>query len=81
MALPGLLRRLIDRIAIARVHAPRIGGTDVADARSLADAERALGGVPEGCAWLDERTVIDLDLPLVFGAIDRTTTPIGAQAL
>ena len=60
---------------------PRAGGTEPAEARRLADAERALGQVPDGCAWLDERTVGDLDLPLVFGAIDRTTTPTGAQAL
>jgi hypothetical protein len=58
-----------------------VGTTDVAQARLLADAERAAGGAPEGCAWLDERTVADLDLPLVFRAIDRTATPTGAQSL
>lgn len=57
------------------------GETEVADARRLADAERRLGVVPEGCAWLDERTVDGLDLGLVFGAIDRTVTPTGAQVL
>jgi hypothetical protein len=60
---------------------PTLGGTEAAEARRLADAERALGRSPEGCAWLDERTVGDLDLPLVFQSIDRTTTPTGAQAL
>jgi hypothetical protein len=59
----------------------RIGGTDVADARVLADVERAAGGEPEGCAWLDPRTIEDLDLPLTFRAIDRTASPTGAQAL
>jgi MutS domain V len=58
-----------------------VGATEVADARRLADAERAAGGTPEGCTWLDERTVEDVELPLVFRAIDRTATPTGAQAL
>jgi hypothetical protein len=58
-----------------------IGGAEVADARRLADAERAAGEIPDGCAWLDDRTVDDVDLPLVFRAIDRTITPTGAQAL
>jgi hypothetical protein len=58
-----------------------VGRTEVDDARRLADAERAAGGAPDGCAWLDERTVEDLDLPLVFRAIDRTMTTLGAQAL
>ena len=49
--------------------------------RQLADAERALGEVPDGSAWLDDRTVDDLDLPIVFRAVDRTTTPTGAQVL
>ena len=57
------------------------GTTDAADARRIADAERAAGGVPDGCAWLDERTIADVDLPLVFRALDRTVTPTGAQAL
>ncbi|MEJ7598996.1 MAG: hypothetical protein WKG01_13895, partial [Kofleriaceae bacterium] len=65
----------------SRPGLPRAGGLDPADARRLADAERALGLTPPGCAWLDERTVDDLDLPLVFATIDRTTTPTGAQAL
>ena len=59
----------------------RAAETEVADARRLADAERRLGGVPDGCAWLDERTVDGLDLGLVFGAVDRTVTPTGAQVL
>jgi hypothetical protein len=58
-----------------------IGRAEVADARRIADAERAAGGAPASCAWLDERTVEDVDLPLVFRAIDRTSTPTGAQAL
>jgi hypothetical protein len=57
------------------------GRAEVADARRIADAERAAGASPPGCAWLDERTVDDVDLPLVFRAIDRTATPTGAQAL
>jgi len=64
-----------------RRRAWSVGRAEVDDARRLADADRAAGGVPEGCAWLDERTVGDLDLPLVFRAIDRTATPLGAQAL
>src|SRR6478752_706385 len=59
----------------------RIGGADIADARLLADAERAAGCEPEGCAWLDTRTIEDLDLPLTFRAIDRTASPLGAQVL
>ncbi len=54
---------------------------DVSDARRLADAERGVGLTPTGCVWLDERTISNLDLPLVFRTIDRTTTPTGAQAL
>lgn len=54
---------------------------DPADVRVLADAERAGGGTPDGCAWLDERTVGDLDLDLVFRAVDRSIVPSGAQAL
>jgi len=65
----------------ARKRARAIGDTEVTDARRLADAERASGGVPDGCAWLDDRTVEDLDLGLVFRTIDRTSTSIGAQAL
>lgn len=64
-----------------RRRAGAVGKTDVENARQLADAERSGGGCPGGCAWLDERTVEDLDLPLVFCAIDRTATPTGAQAL
>ena len=62
-------------------HRWRAGDTEGADARRIADAERAAGAEPTGCAWLDERTVADLDLPLVFRTLDRTVTPTGAQAL
>lgn len=75
------LRRSVGWWRGRRKRAWSVGHTEVADARRLADAERAAGGVPEGCAWLDERTVEDLDLPLVFRAIDRTASPLGAQAL
>lgn len=78
--LAGAVRRW--HLALRRTpRLPPAGGTDPAEARRLADAERALGLVPDGCAWLDQRTVGDLDLPLVFETIDRTTTPTGAQAL
>jgi hypothetical protein len=76
----GMLRRVFGWRP-ARRRAWSVGRAEVDDARRLADAERAAGGVPEGCAWLDERTVGDLDLPLVFRAIDRSATPLGAQAL
>src|SRR3569623_1862791 len=59
----------------------RLGGNDGGEARRLAELERAAGAVPEGCAWLDDRTVDDLDLAQVFGAIDRTRTATGAQVL
>ena len=59
----------------------RLGGNDGGEARRLAELERAAGAVPEGCAWLDDRTVDDLDLAQVFGAIDRTHTATGAQVL
>ena len=62
-------------------QAVRIGGTDIADARALAEAERATGIEPDGCAWLDARTIADLDLALAFRAIDRTASPTGAQVL
>src|SRR3569833_2755266 len=59
----------------------RLGGNDGGEAWRLAERERAAGAVPEGCAWLDDRTVDDLDLAQVFGAIDRTRTATGAQVL
>jgi hypothetical protein len=80
MKAPSHVVRWLRGVLFGRVE-PRIGGTEVADARLLADAERAAGLEPEGCAWLDDRTIDDVDLPLVFRAIDRTTTPTGAQAL
>ncbi len=82
-----LLQRLVgvgQQIAawfVRRGPRDRVGDTEVADARRLADAERALGLAPMGCTWLDDRTVDDLDLGLVFRSIDRTVTPTGAQAL
>jgi hypothetical protein len=71
-----MLRRALGGKRIARR-----GGTEVAAARRLADAERAAGGVPDGSVWLDEQTVGDLDLPLVLRAVDRTSSPLGGQAL
>jgi len=59
----------------------RLGGNDGGEARRLAELEKAAGGVPAGCAWLDDRTVDDLDLSQVFGAVDRTRTATGAQVL
>jgi hypothetical protein len=53
----------------------------VSAARGLADAERALGEAPHGCQWLDPRTQSDLDLPMVFRAVDRSSTALGAQVL
>ncbi len=78
----GGLRRWLGLLQLRR-RAWTIGRAEVADARRIADAERAAGAAaaPEGCAWLDQRTIEDVDLPLVFRAIDRTTTPTGAQAL
>jgi hypothetical protein len=76
----GSLRRVLGWRP-GRRRAWSVGRAEVDDARRLADAERAAGAIPEGCAWLDQRTVEDLDLPLVFRAIDRSATPLGAQAL
>jgi hypothetical protein len=76
----GTLRRLAAWRPARRGAGPT-GGIAIDDVRRLADAERAMGGAPDGCAWLDDRTVDDLDLALVFRAVDRTTTPLGAQAL
>lgn len=46
------------------------------------DLERATAAPPpEGCAWLDERTIDDLELEGVATAIDRTASPAGAQLL
>jgi hypothetical protein len=72
--------RRLRAMVFGRVTA-RIGGSEVADARLLADAERVLGDEPAGCAWLDARTIDDLDLPFVFRSIDRAATPTGAQLL
>jgi MutS domain V len=78
--LVGAVRSLRGWVPVRR-RAWAVGTTEVAHARLLADAERATGEVPAGCAWLDERTVGDVDLPLVFRTLDRTATPTGAQAL
>ncbi len=59
----------------------RTGQTSPAHARLLADAERASGETPVGCEWLDDQTAADLDVPLVFQAVDRTKTITGAQSL
>jgi hypothetical protein len=83
MALPeavGSLRALV-RWLPRRANAWAVGQAEIGDAQRLADAERAAGEVPDGCAWLDDRTIEDVDLPLVFRALDRTATPTGAQAL
>jgi len=44
----------------------RLGGNDGGEARRLAELERAAGATPAGCAWLDDRTVDDLDLAQVL---------------
>lgn len=72
--------RWLRRVLFGRVEA-RIGGTAVADARLLADAEREAGITPDDCEWLDARSIEDLDLPLVFRTIDRTASSTGAQML
>src|SRR3954447_17160057 len=59
----------------------RLGGNDGGEARRLAELGRAGRATPAGCTWLDDRTVDDLDLAQVFGAIDRTRTSTGAQVL
>jgi hypothetical protein len=58
-----------------------VGGVEVAEARRVADAERLAGAVIDGCTWLVERSIEDLDLPLVSRALDRTTTLTGSQGL
>jgi hypothetical protein len=75
-----LVRRL-RRWLPARGAGWAVGTTGAAHARRLADAEHATGAVPDGCAWLDARTVDDLELPRLFEQLDRTVTPTGAQAL
>jgi hypothetical protein len=80
MKSPSHAVRWLRGVLFGRVE-PRIGGTEVADAKLLADAERTAALSPDGCAWLDERTIDDVDLPLVFRAVDRTSTPTGAQVL
>ncbi len=48
--------------------------------RRLVDLERgAEVPAPEGCAWLDEGTIEDLELLDIACAIDRTVSPVGAQ--
>ncbi len=80
MAPLGALGRTLRRALIGE-RARRRGGTSQRDARRLDDAASAAGDSPAGWRPLDAQAVDDLDLPLVFGAIDRTTTPLGAQAL
>lgn len=54
--------------------------TPPGDARRLADLERGAGAPPpDGCAWLDDGTIEDLELSDVATSIDRTVSPAGAQ--
>lgn len=54
--------------------------TPPGDAHRLVDLERGAGApAPDGCTWLDEATIEDLELADVATAIDRTVTPAGAQ--
>lgn len=54
--------------------------TPPGDAHRLVDLERGAGApAPDGCAWLDEATIEDLELADVASAIDRTVSPAGAQ--
>ena len=48
--------------------------------RRLVDLERGADApAPEGCAWLDDTTIEDLELLDVATEIDRTVSPAGAQ--
>ncbi|MEO7096763.1 MAG: hypothetical protein ABI175_26125, partial [Polyangiales bacterium] len=54
--------------------------TPPGDARRLVDLERGAGAPPpEGCEWLAQATIEDLELSDVACAIDRTVSPAGAQ--
>lgn len=68
-------------VRLSRPLLARPGHHDLADARILADLERAAGTCPRGCEWLDDRTIDDLDLPDVLANIDRTRTASGSQVL
>src|SRR4051812_10808990 len=57
-------------------------GLESRDAHRLVELERAAGAPPpEGCAWLEEGTLGDLELDEVVADLDRTVSPVGAQQL
>lgn len=68
---------------LARSSDAEVAGlTPIGDAHRLVDLERAADApAPEGCAWLDEATIADLELADVVHGIDRTVSPTGAQQL
>ena len=65
-----------------RGESPVSGATPAGDAHRLVEIERAAGApAPDGCAWLDDVTIDDLELAAVLTTVDRTVSPIGAQQL
>ncbi len=56
--------------------------TPPGDAHRLVDLERGAGAPsPDGCDWLDQATIEDLELSDVAISLDRTVSPAGAQQL
>ncbi len=54
--------------------------TPPGDLRRLVDLERGAGSPPpDGCDWLDDTTIEDLELADVATSIDRTVSPVGSQ--
>ncbi len=73
---------MFDWLSPRTADAPAAGLTPIGDAHRLVDLERGADArAPEGCAWLDEATIEDLELADVVHGIDRTVSPTGAQQL
>lgn len=77
--LPG--RRAARALAglVASWGQPRAGRRDMARVGRLTELDGEPGA--DDCYRVDPRTWRDLDMPLVFQALDRTVSPVGAHRL
>ena len=76
----------VGRAIVARVRGgaarPISGATPPDQAHRLVELERAAGApAADGCGWLDDATIEDLELAAVVHGLDRTVSPVGAQQL
>ena len=78
MKFTGLGTALRARIASRRLITTPTASTT--DAQRLVDLEREAGAAaPDGCEWLDDTTIADLELADIAKHLDRTASAVGAQ--